>query len=98
MVNHETTEMESNVAEIEFSAHALFKIGLLKSHGVELSEEMIEDAVRMPDSIEQGCKGRLIAQKRMDDDHVIRIVYEESEEKILVITAYPGKRSRYEKN
>ena len=83
---------------IYFSDHVLYKIELLKSHGIELSKEIIEDAIRMPDSIEKGYKGRLIAQKRMDKEHVIRVIYEERKEKIIIITAYPGKRSRYEKN
>jgi uncharacterized DUF497 family protein len=77
------------VYRIYFSDHVLYKIELLKSHGIELSKEIIEDAIRMPDSIEKGYKGRLIAQKRMDKEHVIRVIYEERKEKIIIITAYP---------
>lgn len=41
---------------------------------------------------------RLIAQKRFDETHVIRVVYEEIADKIYVVTIYPGRKSRYEKD
>ena len=48
--------------------------------------------------LEKGYKDRLIAQKKIDDEHVIRVVHEKEREKILVITLYPARRSRYEKD
>ena len=90
--------MEKKVDDIELSKHLLQKIRIMKSHSFEVSPEMIKDTIRFPDEIEQGYKGRVIAQKILDDKHVIRVVYEKHDEKILVVTVYPGKRSRYEKN
>ncbi|MBI4823089.1 MAG: DUF4258 domain-containing protein [Nitrospirae bacterium] len=83
---------------IKHSNHLLLKIELLKAHGLELSKEKIDDIIRFSDKIEKGHKGRLIAQKRLDDEHVLRVVYEEHEDKILVITVYPGRKIRYEKD
>lgn len=37
---------------IEFSLHSLEKIELLKSHGIAVSKEIVEDAVRNPDRID----------------------------------------------
>ena len=34
----------------------------------------------------------------LDDKHVLQIVFEESEEEIKVITIYPIRRLRYEKD
>jgi len=48
--------------------------------------------------IDAGYKNRLIAQKGFDETHVLRVVYESVEKKFVVITVYPGRRSRYEKN
>jgi hypothetical protein len=48
--------------------------------------------------IERGYKDRFIAQKKLDEDHVLRIVYEENVEHILVIPLYPGRSERYEKD
>ena len=84
--------------EIKFSPHSLIKIDILKSHGFNLSKEMVESIVRSPDKIERGYKDRLIAQKIVDDTHVLRVIYETTPEGIWVITVYPGRRSRYEKD
>lgn len=52
----------------------------------------------MPTKIDVGYKERLIAQKGFDDMHVLRVIYESRPEKLYVVTLYPGRRSRYEKN
>jgi len=83
---------------IHFTDHALMKIELLKTHGVKVSRELIEDTLRNPDIIDTGYKNRLIVQKRITDRHVLRVVYERKDEEITVITMYPGRRSRYEKD
>ena len=84
--------------DIEFSKHVLLKISVLEAHGIKISKEIIEDVVQFPDKTEKGYKDRLIAQKRYNDEHVLRVVYEKHLERIFIITVYPGRRSRYEKN
>ena len=81
-----------------FSEHALFKVEVLKRHGLVVSKHFIENIVLNPDKIDKGYKGRLIAQKKLDNDHVLRVVYEEYTDYMLIITLYPGRRRRYEKN
>lgn len=83
---------------IEFSPHSLLKIEILKSHGFNITKEMVEDFIRNPDIIEEGYKGRLVAQRGIDDSHVVRVVYETRPEELYVITVYPARRSRYEKD
>lgn len=85
-------------SEIEFSLHSLLKIELLRSHGIDVSKEAVEDIIRNPDRIDVGYKERLIAQKGFDGTRVLRVVYESLPEKIYVVTVYPGRRSRYEKD
>jgi hypothetical protein len=84
--------------EIEFSKHALYKLDLLKKHGLLLTLATIENAVRFPDKTEKGYNNRMIAQKVLDTQHVLRVIYEIKSEKIYIITVYPGRRTRYEKN
>ena len=50
------------------------------------------------DSIEATEDGKLIAQKGVDESCVVRVGYREFKAFIVVITLYPGRRSRYEKN
>jgi hypothetical protein len=83
---------------IEFSWHSLTKIEILKSSSLNVSKEMIENIIRKPDKIEPGYKDRLVAQGTLDDTHVLRVIYEIKQAEILVITVYPGRRSRYEKD
>lgn len=84
--------------QIIYSQHAEYKIKLLKVHGINVDKPQIEIAIKNPEKIESGYKNRLIAQKEFDSDHVLRIVYEETENQINVITLYPGRKVRYEKN
>ncbi|MEW6162468.1 MAG: DUF4258 domain-containing protein [Nitrospirota bacterium] len=84
--------------EIEFSMHSLLKIEILKSHGIDVSKEKVEDVVRNPDRIEEGYKNRSVAQKGFDETRVLRVVYEALPEKLYVVTVYPGRRPRYEKD
>jgi hypothetical protein len=83
---------------IEFSPHSLLKIEILRSHGMDVSKEIVENVVRTPDRIDKGYKERLIAQKGFDATHVLRVIYETLPDKIYVVTLYPARRSRYEKD
>ena len=84
--------------EIIFSKHALLKIEILRAHGIILEEKFLKNALKNPDRIDRGYKDRFIAQKKLDHDHVLRIVYEEQVDSLSVITLYPGRRERYEKD
>lgn len=84
--------------EIRLSQHAKLKLQVLASHGVTVPAELIADAIHFPDSIEAAEDGKLIAQKRLDESRVLRVVYREFQAFIVIITLYPGRRSRYEKN
>lgn len=60
-----------------------------------LSEEQIILTVRQPES-EFGDRGvRRIREAPLDATHVIRVVFEETAAEIIVVTFYPGRRSRY---
>jgi hypothetical protein len=84
--------------EIEFSMHSLLKIEILKAHGIAVTKEIVEEVVRNPDRIEESYKNRLVAQKGFDETRVLRVVYEALPEKLYIVTVYPGRRSRYEKD
>jgi len=55
--------------DIDFSLHSLLKIEILRSHGLDVSKEIVENVVRIPDRIEEGYKeGQLL--KRALTEHV----------------------------
>jgi len=84
--------------EIRSSDHAKAKLEVLAKHGVIVSTEFIEATVRMPDKLEINEDGKFTAQKRLNEKLVLGVVYREFAEFILLITLYPGRRSRYEKD
>jgi hypothetical protein len=62
-----------------------------------VTEEMVELCLRSPDRVELARAKRKVAQRALDTAHVLRVVYEDVGQDILVITLYPGRR-RYEKD
>lgn len=84
--------------EIKFSDHAILKLQLLKEHGITVHKDMVRETIISPDNVEKGYRERLVAQKGLDEKHVLRVVYENKIDHFLIITMYPGRRERYEKN
>jgi len=84
------------VKEIIFSSHAENKFAVLRNHGFDVSKDTILLALESFDKVEHGYKNRKIAQKVIDERHVMRVVFEETGEMLRVITFYPGRRVRYE--
>ena len=85
-------------SRIRFSQHAMLKFQVLKEHGLELNQEEVEEAVRAPSRISPGYHGRIVAQSPLDEERLIRVVYEERAGEIIIITFYPARRARYEKD
>jgi len=84
--------------EIRFSDHAKLKMEILANHAVTIDPNFVIETVRSPDKLETGEEGKLIAQKGLNENLVLRVVYREFNAFILIITLYPGRRSRYEQN
>jgi hypothetical protein len=68
---------------------------LLEAHGFVTSPEAVTQTVLSPDRIDRD-QNPPIAQRRISDNTVLRVVFVEDEEGYLVITFYPGERKRYE--
>lgn len=80
----------------QFTRHAREKFDTLERYGFKLAEEQVLVAVKSPDRVKAGRKGRKIAQRKIDDRHVLRVVYEEEADVIKIVTFYPARSSRYE--
>lgn len=82
--------------KVDYTQHAREKFEILRRHDFAVSPAQVEETVLRPDKIIPQSSGRLIAQKRITERHVLRVVYREEDETRLVITFYPGRRERYE--
>lgn len=80
---------------IRFTRHALRKLLWMQRAGFILEEDIVVRSIQSPEILFEGYAGRVIAQMPLDDDHVLRVVYEENGI-ITVVTLYPGRRERYE--
>lgn len=84
------------MAGIVYTRHAEEKFEVLKRYGFEVTRHQVEEALTAPDMVIPQTKGRRIAQKRITERHVLRVVYRQEGENQVVITFYPGRRERYE--
>jgi hypothetical protein len=75
--------------DISFHPHAIKK---LRDRSIKKST--VESVFENPDAVVEGKYGRKIAQKSFGR-YIIRAIYEEQENKALVITAYKAKAERY---
>ncbi len=80
---------------IIYGKHAREKLSILKAHGLNITEELVADTLLHADEVVVGLRGRLIAQKVLNERHVLRVVYVKEENQIRVVTVYPARRERY---
>jgi hypothetical protein len=88
------SDKTKNEKTINLSPHVREKLKRLVQSGI--SEEKIIQTIQNPESLTAGYFGRKIAQSLLTDELLLRVIYEEMDNNILVITVYPAKRRRYE--
>lgn len=76
-----------------FTPHAREKIARL--HHLGITEGTVKSILLNPEKVEAGYLNRKIAQGVLGQKHVIRAVFEEINNTMLVITVYPAGRRRY---
>jgi len=81
---------------IRFTKHAERKFMVLARHGFRVSRDLVILTVENPELIDDRRLPLLIAQRRIDFRHVLRVIYKEEDDDQVVITFYPGRRSQYE--
>lgn len=80
--------------DIRFTLHTEEK--LLRLVKVGITKEKVVETFKHPVRVLEGYSGRKIAQGDLAGDLILRVVYEETAEGILIITAYPAERRRYQ--
>ena len=80
---------------IRFTSHAREKFEILARHNFLVTEAQVIDALLLPDRVEID-RDPPIAQKSLDEKHVLRVVFREEGDDIVVVTFYPGRKRNYE--
>ena len=80
-----------------YKKHVVKKIKFLKQQSnINISKIIIEKTISNPLDVDtETDKPRIIASAKLDDDHVLRVVYKVKNDIIIVITCYPAKKRRY---
>lgn len=82
--------------KIIFCSHAENKFKIFEKHGLRFTKTQIIGTIINAEEILMADHARKIAQKSFDSEYILRVIFEETNELITVITFYPAKRSRYE--
>lgn len=82
---------------IIFTRHAKEKFAILKRHKFSISANQVLQAVEHPDIIDYSRAPLLIAQRKIDRNYVLRVVYKVESGVIKIVTFYPGRIKQYEK-
>ncbi|MFW6194524.1 MAG: DUF4258 domain-containing protein [Halobacteriota archaeon] len=82
--------------KIVFTDHASDKFSVLRKHNCKIDKESVLKAVKDPEKVVPGKHYRLIAQKALDEEHLLRVIYEDKGKEWVIITFYPARRERYE--
>ena len=80
---------------VVFTKHATEKFKVLKRHKFSIAERQVLAAVNNPDIINYSRLPLLIAQKKIDKNHVLRVVYKQTADDKKIITFYPGRSKQY---
>ena len=81
---------------IRFTKHAEQKFKDLRGFGVIVTRVKIKQVLTHPIALDRESNyPNLIATAMLDVDHVLRVVYREEGDRILIITFYPGAGERY---
>lgn len=82
---------------IVFTKHAKDKFNILKTHKFSVSKRQVIKTVQKPELVDYSRPPLLIAQRKIDRNHVLRVVYKKEQKVIKIITFYPGRITQYEK-
>ncbi len=61
-----------------------------------MAEVAVIEAVRNPEKVERSRNNRFVAERAIDEGHLIRVIYEFQGDEIAIITFYPARKRRYE--
>jgi len=85
-----------NAQHIRFTNHALDEIREERERGFDVSEELAMEILLSPSQLVPARGRRMFAQAPIDERHLLRVLFEEEERGLVIITVYVGARRQYE--
>jgi len=82
---------------IYFTKHAKEKFYILQKHKFHINKEQVLSAVLKPDLLDCSRLPLFIAQKKLNQSHVLRVVFKKDNNNLKIIAFYPGRIKKYAK-
>ena len=82
---------------VRYTIHALKNLTENDHTAFGITETLIESVMENPEREDYSRRGQIIAQRSIDEKHVLRVVYKCEFNYALVITSYVGRRKQYER-
>ncbi len=82
--------------KIIYTKHALIKFNDLKLLGIKTTKKTIKEIIKNPDNLDEDTDPpKIIASGSYSHNLILRIVYRQEGDIIIIITFYPAKKGRY---
>ena len=59
-----------------------------------MAEETVIGAVCNPEKVERSRNNRFVAERAIDEEHLIRVIYEIRGDEMAIITFYPARKEQ----
>jgi len=82
---------------IVYTKHANEKFEILKEQGFIVQKKMVEETVSLPETIDHSQFPLLVAQKSIDEKHILKVVLKKENGIIKIITFYPVRKKKLKK-
>jgi hypothetical protein len=79
---------------IVYTKHAKEKFKILRKQGFIVQKKMVEETVNLPESIDYSQFPLLVAQKSIDEEHILKVVFKKENGIIKIITFYPMRKKK----
>ena len=81
---------------IRFTDHALQKLREERERGFDVNEDLAIEILLHSYQMVPARAGRMFAQSLIDERHLLRVLFEEEADGLVIITVYVGVRGQYE--
>ncbi len=85
-----------NGPAVRITGHALDKLREEKERGFDVDEDLAIEIALRPYQVVPARHGRIFAQTPIDEQHFLRVLFEEEADGLVIITVYVGARRQYE--
>ena len=81
---------------VRITGHALQRLEEERNRGFDVGEDLAREILIRPYQTVPARDGRAFAQSPIDDRHLLRVLFEDDGDGLVIITAYIGARRQYE--